>query len=436
MIAKIRKSRLTGEVWIPGSKSHMIRALYFGALAKGSSTIRNPVRSKDSLSAAGIVRALGVKLDMSRDDYWTVEGGRLTEPENVLDVGNSGTSMYMGSAILSSIHGRSVVTGDEQIRKRPMKPLLDCLRMLGAEVFTVKENGSAPFVVKGPLKGGKTYVDGLISQYVSSAICAASLAGKATEVVVDRPNEVPYIEMTLQWMRALGVEIENKDDYSRFYTKGAQDYSNFDKYVPADFSSAAFMLIGAAITDSELTLKGLDTNDVQGDKVLIEILRDMGADIEVRQNGSDGIVVRGGSSLKGRTIDCSVTPDSVPILSVLGCFAEGETRLINIESSRQKETDRPLLMQKELKKMGADIELSEKELIIRHSPKLSGTELESYKDHRIAMALSIAGLIADGETTVNHIESATISFPGFDTSLKNLGADVEYIETSEKLNGR
>jgi 3-phosphoshikimate 1-carboxyvinyltransferase len=406
----------------------MIRALYFGALGQGKSIIRNPVRSKDSLSAANLVKALGVEIDMTRGDYWIVKGGPFSLPEDVIDVGNSGTSMYMGSSLLASLSGWSCVTGDEQIRRRPIKPLLDAHKMLGADVFTLRDNGSAPFVIRGPLKGGKTFVDGLISQYVSSVILAASLAEKDTEIVVDRANEVPYIEMTLQWMRSLGVEVEESDNYNRFFVRAGQKYSVFDKPVPSDFSSAAFMLIGAAITESEVTLQGLDTGDVQGDKVLIDILQDMGADIDVHEMGKKGIVVKGGVPLKGRTIDCSVTPDSVPILSVLGCYADGETRLLNIESSRHKETDRPLLMQKELRKLGADIELTKDELIIRHS-KLKGAEVQSYKDHRIVMALCIAGLIAEGETVVPHIESATISYPGFDTSLKSLGALVEYAET-------
>ncbi|MBN2050451.1 MAG: 3-phosphoshikimate 1-carboxyvinyltransferase [Spirochaetales bacterium] len=427
MLARVKKSAMTGEVWIPGSKSHMIRALYFGALGRGKSIIRNPVRSKDSLSAAGIIRALGVPLDMSRDDYWTVEGGKLSLPEDVLDVGNSGTSMYMGSAMLASLNGRCVVTGDEQIRRRPAQPVLNALMLLGAEAFTLRGNGSAPFMVRGPLKGGKTFVDGIVSQYVSTTILAATLAEKDSEIMVDRANEIPYIEMTLQWMRSLGVEVDVQEDFNRYFVKSGQTYANFDKPVPADFSSGAFMLIGSAVTDSSVTLRGLDTQDVQGDKILIDVLKDMGADIEVLNHGLDGIRVNGGRKLQGRVIDCSPTPDSVPILSVLGCFAEGETRLINIESSRLKETDRPLMMQKELAKMGGSLELTEKELIIRHS-RLQGCAVNSYADHRIAMAMCIAGLIADGTTLVDRVESAAISYPGFDTSLASLGAEVEYLE--------
>lgn len=428
MLAKIRKSGLTGEVWIPGSKSHMIRALYFGALGNGRSIIRKPVRSKDSLSAAGLIKSMGVPLNMEGDDYWTVDGGELHVPENIVNVGNSGTSMYSGSALAASLDGMTVFTGDEQIRTRPMQPVLSALELLGAEAYSVRGNGSAPFIVKGPIMGGNCYVEGIVSQYVSSAILAATLANNDSEIQVDKANEIPYIEMTLQWMLALGVEIEASDDFNFYKVKAGQIYSNFDRHVPADFSSASFMLIGSAITDSSVTLMGLDTNDVQGDKILIDILKDMGADIDVQDFGAKGIRINGGASLKGQVIDCSPTPDSIPILAVLGCYAKGETRLFNIESSRIKETDRPLLMVKELSKMGAEIELTEKELIIKNS-KLTGCEVESYGDHRIAMALCIAGLIAEGETVVDRVESATVSFPGFDTSLKQLGARVEYFNS-------
>ena len=155
MLARVKKSRLTGEVSIPGSKSHMIRALYFGALGNGTSIIRNPVRSKDSLSAAGIIRALGADLDMSRDDYWTIKTDRLGPPEDVLDVGNSGTSMYMGSALVASMDGMSVVTGDDQIRHRPMQPVLNALMLLGAQGLLGQGKRKCPLYCPGPPERGK-----------------------------------------------------------------------------------------------------------------------------------------------------------------------------------------------------------------------------------------------------------------------------------------
>lgn len=433
MKAKIKAGGLSGSITIPGSKSHMIRSLYFAALADGTSIIRNPVRSSDGLSALRLIRALGVKIDDSNSERWTVEGGKLRLPEDVIDVGNSGTSMNLGSALLASLDGRSVVTGDKQIRRRPAQPVLNALMQLGAEAFTLRNNGSAPFLIRGPLQGGKTFVDGLISQYASSALIAASLSPRNTEVIVHEPNEISYLEMTLHWMQSLGVEVEGdwgkkkEADFSRFFVKSGQTYRPFDTPVPGDFSSAAFPLIGAAISDSEVRLMGLSVEDVQGDKILIDILRDMGATVEVERDRTSGIMVHGGDPLRGKTIDCGVTPDSVPILSVLGCRAEGETRLENIASSRLKETDRPLLMVRELKKMGADIELRDDELIIRNS-RLSGAEVESHGDHRIAMALCMAGLIAKGETLVDDIGCAAVSYPGFEQALIDLGAKVEFFE--------
>lgn len=425
MRAKIRRSEINGTVRIPGSKSHMIRALYFASLAKGKSIIRNPVSSNDSLSAAGVVKAMGIELERSDESLWTVFSGELSIPEDVINVGNSGTSMSLGSALLASIDGTSVVTGDEQIRKRPIQPVLDALIQMGASARTVLGNGSAPFILEGPLKGGNIFVDGLNSQYVSAALIAASLAQMDSEIIVHNANEIPYIEMTIQWMKRLGVQVQRNNDFNRFFVKTGQKYQSFDTSVPADFSSAAFLLVGASITDSHVVLEGLDINDVQGDKVIIEILKDMGAHINIREAGNRGICIQGGNCLRGQSINCGSTPDSVPILAVLGCYTDGETKLYNIDSSRIKETDRPLIMKKELQKMGANVELKGSELIIRNS-KLIGAEVSSHKDHRIAMALCIAGLIAEGQTVIDEIECARISYPGFDEALFSLGANVEY----------
>lgn len=427
MKAIVSNSSLSGEIRIPGSKSHMIRALYFGALGNGLSTLRNPVRSADALAAASLVRALGISVDMAEDEEWQVAGDSLQPPENVIDVANSGTSMQFGATLLASTGGGAVVTGDDQIRRRPVTPTLDMLRQLGVEAFTIRGNESAPFYLKGPIRGGFTRVQGIVSQYVSSAVVAGVLAESDTEIEVDAANETPYIEMTLQWLHSLGVNVDASEDYNHYSVRSGQTIRAFNKEIPADFSSAAFPLIGAAITNSDVTLRGLDTRDVQGDKILVDILLEMGAKIDVIDHGLGGIRVRGGAPLRGTTVDCSSTPDSVPILSVLGCVTEGETRLVGIESSRLKETDRPLVMAEELGKMGARMELTETSLTIRRS-SLTGAAVHSRRDHRVAMALTIAGLIAGGTTVVDHVESATISYPGFDEALRSLGANVKFTE--------
>jgi len=429
MFAVVQQSNLEGKIQIPGSKSHMIRALYLGALANGESIIFNPAKSRDCLSCLKVCEALGAQVDKSDMEAWRIKGiqGNLKSPESILDVGNSGTTLYLGVGLASSINGYCVFTGDEQIRRRPIQPLINALTMSGVEVVSTRNNGNAPLIVKGPNKGGKIIVNGFISTYVSSVIFGCTLAQSDCEVEVRNVNEIPYIKMSLEWAKRVGALVEASKDMSKFYIKGNQIYSPFKYTIPADFSSAAFLLVAAAITDSEVTLLGLDMEDVQGDKEIIYLLQEMGADIKIVDCGRGGIVVKGGSKLKGRIIDCSNIPDSIPILSVLGCCAEGSSRLLNIGSSRLKESDRPLLMARELRKMGADIELTEKELIIKKS-SLKGSILNSYSDHRIAMALSVAGIVAEGVTLVNNAESAYITFPDFDKSLRSLNANILFLK--------
>ncbi len=428
MLARIKTSQLRGKTRIPGSKSHMIRALYLGSFAKGTSKIRNPVRSRDALSCLGVCRALGAEIDTSNDYEWIVKGGKLSVPDQILDVGNSGTTLYLGAGLTASLGGYCVFTGDDQIRRRPIEPVLSALRGLNAEAFSTRGNGSAPIVVKGPLSGGRTVIKGIISAYVSSIILGAALAEGDCEVIVDGVNEIPYIQMSVEWAKKLGVVMIPDSDMGRFVIPGRQSYAPFECSVPADFSSAAFPIVAAAITRADVTLLGLDMNDVQGDKLIVRLLQEMGCDIEIADDGRSGVRIRGGAPLKGRRIDCSSIPDSIPILSILGCFAEGETVLYNIESSRLKESDRPLLMCRELEKMGGRLELTDKELVIRQS-RLRGARVKTYDDHRIAMAMCVAGLAAEGETLVEAAESAAVSFPGFDKCLHDLGANAEFTET-------
>lgn len=429
MLAIVQKSQLFGEVMIPGSKSHMIRALYLGTFAEGISTIINPVESKDALSCLNICEALGAKVDRTNPKYWMINGlGRnIKAPEYILNAGNSGTTLYLGAGFTSSIDGYSIFTGDEQIRKRLIQPVLDSLKKLGVFAESTRNNGNPPIIIKGPLKGGKTIINGLVSAYVSGIILGCTLSPFDCEVEVEKVNEIPYINISLDWAKTAGLEIKASDDRGRFFIKGGQSISPFKRGIPGDFSSAAFLLVGAAITKSEVTLIGLDMNDVQGDKQIVSLLQEMGADITIIDKGKGGIKIKGGIKLTGVKIDCSNIPDSIPILSILGCCAEGETRLINIESSRVKESDRPLLMSRELNKMGADIRLEHNELFIRKS-KLHGVFLNSYKDHRIAMANCIAGLVAEGVTIVDNIETSEVSFPGFGKILHQLGANTTFVK--------
>jgi len=231
--------------------------------------------------------------------------------------------------------GCSVFTGDRQIRQRPLGPLLCAINNLGAEAFSTRNNGRAPVVVKGKLKGGRTEIDSVTSQYLSSILINSPLIPLDTEVIVTRLNEVPYVDMTLWWLDKLGIKYENHD-YKTFYIKGGQRYRPLNVTIPGDFSSATFFAVQAAISGEEFVLDNLDMTDPQGDKMVFSILEDMGAKVKV-----EGKSVRiKGCELVGREIDMNAIPDALPAMAVAGCFAKGETKLLNVPQARIKETDK------------------------------------------------------------------------------------------------
>ncbi|MCD6363527.1 MAG: 3-phosphoshikimate 1-carboxyvinyltransferase [Synergistetes bacterium] len=424
----VEPSSLKGEARIPGSKSNTTRAVVFATLADGASTIRNPLPSADCLSTVEVYKGFGAEVIELSDEKWVIKGvgGDLKVPENVLYTGNSGTTTYIAIGTAGLIDGYTVITGDFQIRRRLAEPLLKALRDLGAEAFSTRGNGCVPVVIRGPIKGGKTSLPGVNSQWLTSLLINAPLAKGDTEIEVEDLKERPYIEMTLGWLDRRGIKYE-REGFERFYLKGNQEYKSFDEAIPADWESACFPLVGAAITDSDITLYGLDINDYQGDKVIVEILKRMGADIEVIDDGKGGIRVRGGKTLHGIEIDCGDIPDAPPILAVLGTQAKGRTVLKNISASRLKETDRVATITQELKKMGARIEDRGEELIIEES-ELKGTKINGHHDHRIVMATAIAGLVAKGVTIIDHAEYTRISFPNFYEVMSSLGAKIEKVK--------
>lgn len=412
------RSRLSGSVEIPGSKSHTIRAVAIASLAEGNSRIRKPLVASDTLAAIHAYRLLGAQI-LKQDD-WVVGGvsGRPKIADNVIDVGNSGTTLYIALGTAALVSGTTVFTGDDQIRRRPAQPLIDALNQLGAKVESTRGNGMAPIIVRGPMTGGKITLDGSkTSQYLTSLLINCPLATGDTEIEVTNLIERPYVEMTLAWLADQGITVEN-DGFRRFRVPGKQGYSEFERSIPADFSSATFFMCAAAITGSELVLEGLDSTDTQGDKAVAGMLSTMGAEIEPLDSG---LRVKGGP-LKGGEFDLNGTPDALPALAVTACFAEGETRLVNVPQARLKETDRIAVMREELAKMGGDVEELADGLVIRGS-KLRPAIVNGHHDHRVVMALSVAGLALDGETTVHTAEALEVTFPTFVELMKSAGAN-------------
>jgi 3-phosphoshikimate 1-carboxyvinyltransferase len=431
-----KSDNLKGEVTIPASKSNTVRALFIGTLADGISTIENPLPSRKCLSTVEVCEQLGACIEIGQQK-WRVHGvsGEPSLPDSVLDVGNSGTTLYIATATAALVNGYVVVSGDRQVRRRPAQPLIDALNDLGASAFSIKGNGCAPIVVRGKMRGGKTEIPGINSQWLTPLLINCPLAPEDTIIRVENLQERPYIEMTLGWLTRRGILYENQN-FSLFKLRGGQSYNAFNERIPGDWESATFPLVAAAITNSEVTLYGLDVNDVQGDKEIIGILKRMGADLEVTDvegGGGNVIRVRGGKELKGAEIDCSNIPDAIPILAVLGCCAKGQTILTNIGASRLKETNRPRVIREELAKMGAKIIEEGDALIIKQS-KLHGARIDGHQDHRIVMAATIAGLVAEGTTIIDDAEYAAESFPNFFEVMVRLGASIEMV-TEQKHKG-
>jgi len=423
---------------MPASKSHTIRAVAIASLASGQSIIRNPLDSDDARAAVVCYRALGAKIDKSDPNRWKVTGtgGKVTAPGEIINVLNSGTTLRigMGSAALAEPGHTITFTGDEQTQSRPVGPLMNSLQELGARCKSLKNNGRAPVEVMGKLIGGKTSIAAFTSQYLSSLLLCTPLAQKDTEIDVTLLNEPGYVQMTLDWLDKQKIKYQNQE-LRYFKIKANQSYKAFDDAIPADFSSATFFLCAAALLGDEVTLSGLDFSDSQPDKAVVDYLKAMGADISV---GPNSITVKAGP-LKGVEIDMNQTPDALPAMAVTAAFAKGTTKFLNVPQARAKETDRIKCMAEELKKMGADVEELPDGLIIRGGcePRLKGGAkysaprftgglvLDGRSDHRIVMALSIAGLGLDKQISIDTAEAMNVTFPNYVELMQSLGAKMK-----------
>jgi len=433
----IKPHRFSGVVRIPASKSHTIRQLLIASLSDGVSEILYPLDSLDTRSCVLACRAFGAEItgywdvdplcpnppdeDGKKLIKWEVRGnGRFKKSitEGIeIDVGNSGTTLYLALAVAGLQPETVKFTGDEQIKKRSAAPLLDALAGLGIQCSS--NNGYAPISIKGPWAGGKVSLPCPTSQYLSALLLASPIApyGVVTEIEVPILNEKPYIEMTLSYLTAHGIPFEAAPDYSNFKIYGGSSWKAFSSSVPCDFSSAAFPAAAAAISGGEVTLLGLDPTDTQGDKFFLNMLKVMGCEVQW-QNSKDGqtVTVSRKGRLQGGTFDLNETPDLLPVAAVTAAFTDGDTSLVNVAHARIKETDRIAVMAKELTKLGVSCTEREDGLVIHGKGALFSekkTVIEGYGDHRIVMAFAAAALGSDIPIEITSAESAAVTYPGF-----------------------
>ncbi len=418
MIASVERSTVTGEVYAPPSKSYTHRAILITSLGPGG-VVKRPLISADTRATISASEAFGAKITLEKDEV-KIQGisDQPLTPEDVINVLNSGTTLRFCSAVAALTDG-AVLTGDASIRTRPNGPLLSCLNDLGATAFSIRNNGKAPLVVKGKMRGGTARLNGGVSsQFLSALFIAAPLAEGDTKIVIEGDlKSRPYAEITLDMLGDAGVRVQA--GRQEFFVLGNQSYSLKGYTIPGDFSSASYPLAAAALTGSEVTVKGILPSR-QGDSAIIDILNRMGAKVSWDKEKGD-LKIKGGE-LEGVEVDASLTPDLVPTIAVLGAVASGKTTVMNAEHVRHKETDRLHAMAVELSKMGADIKERPDGLEIAGG-KLHGAEVHGYDDHRIVMALAVAGFVA-GKTKIDTAESVDVSYPGFFQEMAKLGARV------------
>jgi 3-phosphoshikimate 1-carboxyvinyltransferase len=437
MKALIAPKPFSGELRIPGSKSHTIRRLILAALGEGVSEIVYPLDSLDARSCLSVVTALGAEIAERRGEdpacpnppdregkkllAWTVRGigigagGAFKGGDAPLDVGNSGTTLFLALAAAALGSAPLRFAGDEQIARRSAGPLLDALAGLGAAVES--NHGCVPVTVQGPWKGGRVSIECPTSQYLSALLLAAPLAGPGVLSEIDVPllYEKPYVAMTLSYLKAQGVFCQSAEDLSWFKIPGGARYRPLSGPAPGDFSSAAFPGGVGALAGGPVTLLGLDPEDTQGDKAFFPMIESMGCSVEWLPRG-DGWALRVSRSgpLRGGEFDLNDTPDLLPMLAVIGAFAEGDTALVNVASARIKETDRIAVMAEELGKLGArTTELPDGLVIHGHGRGLLGGGADSRGDHRIVMALAAGALAAAGPVEIRAAESAAVTYPAF-----------------------
>lgn len=420
-----RAKRFQGEFSPTPDKSISHRAVIFSSLSKGKSIIKNFLRAEDPLSTVNAFRALGVDIDDADRDL-AVDGKGiygLKEANDVIGCGNSGTTIRMLSGVLAGNPFFSVLTGDESLRGRPMARVITPLKQMGAEISARAEDRYPPLAIRGKKLQPMLYDMPFASAQVKSSIL---LAGLYAEGITEIREPAKSRDHTERMLPAFGAEITVEGLCVRI--KGGTELKGAEVYVPGDFSSAAFFIVGALLLEnSDITIKGVGINPTRTG--LLDALTEMGAEIELynmRTVSGEPIAdihCRGGAELTSITITKDKIPaliDEFPILCVAATQAKGVTIIRGAEELRVKESDRIKSMATELRKMGAELEEFGDGMSIRGHCALRGADIESYGDHRIAMAMTIAGLIADGKTAIDGVSSVNISFPGFFEIIRRL----------------
>lgn len=428
IIQRSTSQSLQGRIRVPGDKSISHRALMLGALAEGETQIQGLLLGEDPCSTASCFQAMGAEISELNTELVRVKGiglGNLQEPVDVLNAGNSGTTIRLMLGLLASHAGRFFsVTGDSSLRSRPMSRVVKPLQQMGAEIWGRKGTTLAPLAVQGKSLKPIHYNSPIASAQVKSCILLAGLATEGKTTITEPSLSRDHSERML---RAFGADLVTDPQTNSVTITGPTQLYGQTVIVPGDISSAAFWLVaGAIIPDSELVIENVGVNPSRTG--ILEALGMMGADIqqenqrEVAGEPVADLRVRS-SRLTSCTIAGDIIPrliDEIPILAVAAVFAEGTTTIRDAAELRVKESDRIAVMAQQLNKMGAKVTELPDGMEITGGTSLIGTDVDSYTDHRIAMSFAIAALNASGKTTIHRAEAAAVSYPNFTSTLQQV----------------
>lgn len=426
MEVTIESSRVAGTASAPPSKSYSHRAILAGGFATRT-RVTDPLLSADTRATIRAVEAFGGEITKTDNNDVIIDGfgGTPTVPEDVIDCANSGTTMRLITATASLADGWTVLSGDDSLRSRPHGPLLDAVSQLGGEAISTRGNGQAPLIIKGAISGGEVTIPGDVSsQFITALLMAGAVTSNGITITLETDlKSAPYVEITQEVLDAFG--INTNETASGYDIQGNQTYTptNETYRVPGDFSSISYLVAAGVLAGRADVVIRHAHPSAQGDEAILDIIREMGG--ELSWDTSKGEITVSQSELQGITVDVQDTPDLLPTIAVMGATASGETTIEHVEHVRYKETDRVAVMASELGKLGAEVTEHQDTLVIHgDESELQGARVDGAADHRIIMALAVAGLVADGATTITDAEHIDVSFPAFFDVLYDLGATI------------
>ena len=435
-----RITGLKGTLRVPGDKSISHRAIMFGSLAEGTTTIHGFLKGADCLSTIDCFRKMGISIEEKEDTIYVHGKGLhgLHKPEETLDVGNSGTTTRLISGILAGQNFDTVLSGDASLNSRPMGRIMKPLSMMGADITSIHDTGCAPLSIKGRSLNAIHYDSPVASAQVKSCVLLAGLYANGKTSVTEPALSRDHTERMLRSFGANIVSDKNTCTITPPETLHGQHIE-----VPGDISSAAFFIVAALITpNSEIIINNVGINDTRAG--ILKVCQDMGADITLlnaREEGGEPVadLLVKTSSLRGTIVEGDIIPaliDELPVIALMACFAKGQTIIKDAHELRVKESDRIAIMTENLGAMGADIIDTEDGFIINSRsdntiPTLHGASINCSMDHRIAMTFAVAGLNADGETIITDSDCVDVSYPGFFAQLKQLFSQNQSQKDSE-----